>query len=203
MTSPSWPLPNFVSVPSSPRTPHLSSPTGHAHVGLQPPETLGRSPKTLPAPEVSGELVLSQGYHSGILMARDRNLTQIELHKKRDNFLFYHLTESPDAAEKISSAIRAQSFPLSGSSSPRWFPSQQMAAPAAKHSFHWFTHPRRSTVPPTYWQQSPRADSHLASLDHDLHPEPVTVAKLMECFHWPDWAHMPSHGSGSCVGSSI
>ncbi|XP_034494294.1 nesprin-4 isoform X5 [Ailuropoda melanoleuca] len=28
---------------------------GHAHVGLQPPETLGRSPKTLPAPAVSGQ----------------------------------------------------------------------------------------------------------------------------------------------------
>lgn len=48
-----------------------------------------------------------------------------------------------------------------------------------------------------------RADSHLASLGHGLHPEPVTVAKLMECSHWPDLAYMPSHGSGVVWGQLL
>lgn len=45
-------------VTGCPRTPQLCLSTGHIHVGSQPPETLSRSPKTLPAPEVSGQLVL-------------------------------------------------------------------------------------------------------------------------------------------------
>ncbi|XP_059007307.1 nesprin-4 isoform X5 [Mustela lutreola] len=49
-----WPA-LAVPAPVLPRTPHLSFPTRHAHVGLQPLETLGRSTKTFPAPEVSGQ----------------------------------------------------------------------------------------------------------------------------------------------------
>lgn len=46
-------------VTGSPRA-HTSLPTGHAHVRPQPPEALSGSPKTLLAPEVSGELLLGQ-----------------------------------------------------------------------------------------------------------------------------------------------
>lgn len=60
----------YLFVTGSSRTPHPSLPTGHTDVGSQPPETLSRSPKTLSALEVSGELVLSQVYHLGISGAR-------------------------------------------------------------------------------------------------------------------------------------
>lgn len=48
-------------------------------------------------------------------------------------------------------------------------------------------------MPPTFRQQSCRADSHLPSLGHGLYSEPVTVAKLMEDSDWPDLGHMPNH----------
>lgn len=122
----------YLFVTGSPRTPDLSLPTGHTDVGSQPPETLSRSPKTLPAPEVSGELVLSQVYHLGISGTRSFPLLTL---LPQGGFLLNKLA-APAATHSLSTDLLTpeECYGPTSSKVPRLTPLAQLGSSYTNHS---------------------------------------------------------------------
>lgn len=131
-------------------------------------------------------------------MASDRdhrNPTQTELHKK--GMLFFHVTKKvqvllnsrPQMLTGLSPSL-SQALLLQGG-----FLLSKKAA-QQRHTHFLLVYPPQEEGATDLLEAVPELISTCPAWVYGLHPEPVTVAKLMECSDWPYLGHMSNHGRG-------